>query len=294
LTTTAARPQARRRLWYDALALASLAAIAVTWWLLSHGDYVHDAYAYWSIDYRDMYGSSLVGRPATYLYSPAFAQLIWPATLLPWQIFASLWIGLNLVALTWMAGPILAALLLFIPHSPVTDEISTGNIHLLIGAAIVIGLRRPPALAFPLLTKVTPGVGVLWLAAANKWRPFAIAIGATVLICVVSFAISRDAWFDWMRLLTASSGVPVPSEASVIPGPLWLRTLLAAAVVVAGGRMQWRWTVPVAAVIALPVVWSSGLSVLVALVPLYRDRFPGWRDQLVGQVRRYRTSLSSR
>jgi hypothetical protein len=278
----------------DALIITAWVAMAWAWQTMVRGDFFYDARAYWSVDYANLYDLSLVGRRATYLYSPAFAQLIWPLTLLPWVVFAAIWSALNFAALIWMAGPVLAAVLLFFPFSPVTDEITTGNIHLLIGAAIVIGLRRPPALAFPLLTKVTPGVAVLWLAAANKWRAFAIAIGATLAICAVSFAISPDAWFDWMRLLTVSSGVPVPSEASVIPGPLWLRTLLAAVVVVAGGKMQWRWTVPVAAVIALPVVWSSGLSVLVALVPLYRDRFRAWRDQLVGQVRRYRTSLSSR
>jgi hypothetical protein len=40
--------------------------------------------------------------------------------------------------------------------------------------------------------------------------------------------------------------------------------------------------VPVAAVIALPVTWSSGLAILVALIPLYRDR----AGQVLGQLRR--------
>jgi hypothetical protein len=278
----------------DALVLTAWLAMAWAWQTMVRGDFFYDARAYWSVDYANLYDVSLVGRRATYLYSPAFAQLMWPLTLLPWVVFAAIWSALNFAVLIWMAGPVLAAVLVFFPFSPVTDEITTGNIHLLIGAAIVLGFRRSPAFAFPLLTKVTPGVGVLWLAAAERWRAFGFAIGATLLICVVSFAISPDTWFDWIRLLTASSGVRVSPEASVIPGPLWLRTLLAAVVVVGGGRMRWRWTVPVAAVIALPVVWSSGLSILVALIPLYRDRFPGWRDQLVGQVRRYRTSLSSR
>jgi hypothetical protein len=160
----------------------------------------------------------------------------------------------------------------------VRDEITTGNIHLLLGAAILIGFRQPAAHAFPLLTKVTPGVGVLWFAGAARWRQLAVAIGATLAIALVSFVLDRDAWFDWFRLLTASSTVDVPAEIGVTPGPLWLRTALAAGLVLIGGRLGWRWTVPVAAFAALPVTWSSGLAILMALIPLYRDQ--------LGQLRR--------
>lgn len=259
----------RRSLLRDGLTLASLLALAWAWLTMVQGDFFYDARAYWSIDYEDMYGASLVGRRATYLYSPAFAHLLWPGTLLPWVVFAALWSALNLAALVWMAGPILAAVLLFFPFSPVTDEITTGNIHLLIAAAIVIGFRWPAAHAFALLTKLTPGVGVVWFAAAGKWRALRWAIGATVAISLVSFAIAPSAWFEWIDLLTRSSAVSVPVDIGVIPGPLWLRTVLAAAMVLLGGRLGWRWTVPVAATLALPVTWSSGLAVLVALVPLY-------------------------
>jgi hypothetical protein len=273
--------------------VVSLVALTWTWFTLSQGDFVHDAYAYWSINYSDPYGVSLVGRPATYLYSPAFAQAIWPATLLPWNVFASLWIGLNLVVLAWMARPWLAAVLLFIPHSPVTDEITTGNIHLLIAASLVIGLRYAGAFAFPLLTKLTPGVSVLWFAGARKWRALAVAVGITLGVSLVSFVLAPQAWIDWIDLLRSSAQVPVVGGESVIAGPLWLRTALAGALVVIGGRFGWRWTVPVAATLALPVVWSSGLSVLVALVPMYRDQVAAWFAQL-GQERRYSTSLPSR
>jgi hypothetical protein len=278
----------RRNLVRDALTLAAVLTMAWAWYTMvsSSTPYFQDARAYWSIDYADMYRTSLVGRRATYLYSPAFAHAFWPATLLPWAVFAALWAALNLAVLTWMAGPILAAVLLFFPFSPIRDEITTGNIHLLIGAAIVIGFRYPAAHAFPLLTKVTPGVGVLWFAAAARWRQLAVAVGATLAIVLVSFAISQDAWFDWIYLLTESSEVSVPAEIGVISGPLWLRTTLAAGLVLIGGRLGWRWTVPVAAFVALPVTWSSGLAILVALIPLYRDQ--------LGQLRRYSTSFSSR
>jgi hypothetical protein len=252
-----------------------IGAIVFAWiWLLQR-DYFNDARAYWSVDYDDLYGRSLVGRFGTYLYSPAFAQALWPATLLPWVVFGALWSGLNLAVLTWMAGPILAALLLFMPFSPVTDEITTGNIHLLVAAAIVIGFRRPAAHAFMLLTKITPGVGLLWFAGAGRFRQLGIAMGVTAGVVAISFVIAPDQWFDWVRLLRESTGVP-QGDRGVIPGPLWLRTAVAAVIALAGGRLGWRWTVPVAVTIALPVTWSSGLSVLVALVPLYRERAAGW------------------
>jgi hypothetical protein len=274
----------QRSLLRDGLTLAALLAIGWAWVTMVRSDtpYFQDARAYWSVDYADLYGTSLVGRRATYLYSPAFAHLLWPATLLPWAVFAALWSALNLGVLVWMARPLLAAVLLFFPFSPIRDEVTTGNIHLLIAAAIVLGFRWPAAHAFPLLTKVTPGVGVLWFAAAARWRQLAIAVGATVGIALISFAIAPEAWLDWVPLLTASSGVDVPADIGVIPGPLWLRTVVAAAMVVVGGRLGWRWTVPVAAVIALPVTWSSGLAILVALIPLYRDR----AGQVLGQLRR--------
>lgn len=271
MTVTALRrPRWKRVSPRSVLTVVAIAALVFAWLFLIQRDFFLDARAYWSADLNDLYGGSLVGRRATYLYSPAFAQLMWPATLLPWAAFAALFCAINLAVLVWMAGPILAAVLLFAPFSPVTDEITTGNIHLLIAAAIVIGFRWPVAWAFPLLTKVTPGVGVLWFAGARAWRSLGIAIGSTVVIATVSFMLAPDAWFEWFGLLARSSSVAVPAEIGVIPGPLWARTLLAAGLVVVGGWRGWRWTIPVAVALALPVTWSSGLAVLVALIPLYR------------------------
>lgn len=259
----------------DALVALSLAAIVFGWlWLQLQGTFFYDARAYWALDYDNLYAGSLVGRLGTYLYSPAFAQAMWPLTLLPWQVYAALWSALNLAVLVWMTRPFLAALLLFVPFSPVTDEITTGNLHLLLAAALVLSFRYPSAYALPLLTKITPGVGVLWFLGAQKWRAFLVALGTTVAIAAVSFVIGVGQWLDWIGLLRASSGVAVPGSIGVIPGPLWLRVAAAAVLVLVGGRLGWKWTVPVAATLALPVTWSSGLSILVALVPLYRDRLP--------------------
>lgn len=262
----------RARLLRDAARLAGIIVVVFVWWLLTFHDYQHDARAYWAADLGSLYARGQVGGEDAYLYSPAFAQAFLPLSLLPWAVFAGIWAALNLAALVWMAGPVIGALLLVIPGSPIIDEVGTGNIHLMLGAAIVLSFRYPAAWAFPLLTKVTPGVGVLWLAGARRWRAFAIALGATAAISLVSFALAPTLWTDWLSVLAQNAGRQIPASASVIPGPLIVRTAVAGLLAVAGGALGWRFAVPVAATLALPVPWSSGLSLLVAVIALARRR----------------------
>ncbi len=251
--------------------VVAFAAIGFGWIGLNlAGIYFRDALAYWRPNFNDLYGGREVGVMSTYLYSPAFAQLVWPLGLLPWQAFAAVWSALNLGVLVWLVGPYLAALLFFIP-GPVADEISTGNIHLLLAAAIVIGFRQPAAWSFHLLTKITPGVAILWFVGARRWRSLLIAVGVTLAIAGISFVLAPQAWIEWIETLRRSSGVPVSGEVAVISGPLWLRTVLASVIALVGGWLGLRWVVPVAATIALPVPWSSGLALLVGSIALSRS-----------------------
>jgi hypothetical protein len=254
----------------DGLRLGGLLVVLFVWWLLSFHDYQHDARAYWTVDLGSLYAHGQVGGEDAYLYSPAFAQAFLPLTALPWAVFAALWAAINLGALVWMAGPVLAALLLVIPGSPVIDEVGTGNIHLLIGAAIVLAVRYPGAWAFPLLTKVTPGVGVMWLAGARRWRELAVAVGVTLAISAVSFVLAPGLWTDWFGTLSANAQRTIPDYAAIIPGSVLLRTAIAGGLALVGGALGWRFMMPVAATLALPVPWSSGLSVLVAVIALWR------------------------
>ena len=266
-------PPPARRLLRDGVTVAAVLVIGFVWWLVSFHDHQHDAMAYWSAGLDDPYRESVVGRRSTFLYSPAFAQVTWPLTWLPWEAFRALWATLNLGALVLLAGPVIAAVLLVFPGSPVIDEVSTGNIHLLLAAALFLAVRWPHAWAFPLLTKVTPGVAIAYLVGARHWRELATAVVVTVGISTLSLVTVPHLWLEWARVLVVSSGVPVSDSIAVVPGPLVLRTAVAGIVALAGGWLGWRWTVPVAAFIALPVPWSSGLSVLVAVVALWRR---GW------------------
>src|SRR5688572_5891787 len=94
-------PRTRRgRLARDAARIAGIAVVLFVWWLLTFSDYQHDARAYWTADLDGLYAQGEVGGENAYLYSPAFAQLMQPLTLLPWAVFAGLWAALNLAALT--------------------------------------------------------------------------------------------------------------------------------------------------------------------------------------------------
>lgn len=267
-------------------AALAVAAILFGWIGLNlSGEYFRDALAYWRPNLDDLYGGRQVGVASTYLYSPAFAQLITPLGLLPWPAFALLWSGLSLALLVWMVGPVVGALLFLVPFSPVADEISTGNIHLLLAAAVVIGLRLPWAWAFPILTKITPGVGVLWFVGSRQWRHLLIGIATAAGIALVSFVVSPGAWFEWVETLRRSSEVSVSGAIAVIPGPLWARSLAGAGLAVVAGAVSRPWLLPVAVTIALPVPWSSGLSVLVASLSLTRQTWGSWPARMADAMR---------
>ncbi|MDP9269419.1 MAG: DUF2029 domain-containing protein [Chloroflexota bacterium] len=267
-------PPHRRRLAWTAFTMICWGGIVFAWiWLnFNQRDFMQDARAYWRFDYNRLYGLGTVGGRDAYLYSPAFAQLAFPFGALPWPVFKGLWSALNIAALVWLAGPRWGVLLLLFPGSPVSDEISTGNLQLLIAVAAVTGFRYPATWAFTLLTKVTPGIGLLWFVGRRAWRQLAVALGITAAITVVSFAIGPHLWFEWADSLRHNTGVNIPAYAVALDWPLGVRLALAGAVALVGGILNWRWTVLVACALALPVFWLSGLSVLVGIIALLRGR----------------------
>ena len=230
-------------------------------------DFGLDAHAYWAVALANPYLRP-ARTPDAFLYSPPFVYVFSVMHLLPWPVFHAVWLGIELVALAWLAGewtlPMLAL-------PPVFNEVFFGNINLLIAVAIVLGLRRPGVWAFDLLSKVTPGIGVAWCAARGDWRRFAIAVGVTAAIVAASFALTPDLWFQWVATLRASTLVP-PSESSIAI-PLVPRLGVALLLLIWAGRTGRLWVLPIAVTLAIPVLWSASLSILVALVPLARPSF---------------------
>jgi glycosyl transferase family 87 len=224
-----------------------------------------DAYAYWATRGGDPYAFAEAGRIGAYVYSPVFAQLLAPLVALPWPLFSAAWTALLCLVYWRLVGRLSLPLLLFVP---IPFEIVSGNVHLLIAAAIVVGFRYPAAWALPLLTKVTPAIGLLWFAVRREWRSLAIALGTTAVVAVVSLVIAPDSWRQWLALLVRDVGAPLDTPGWYAPVPLLVRLPLAAIVVTWGALTDRRWTLPVAVILSLPIVWLNSLAILAALPAL--------------------------
>ncbi len=247
-----------------------------------------DARAYWAAPMDDPYEPASVGHESAYLYSPAFLVAMSPLRALPWPIFVGLWTAILLAVLYWLAGP-----LLFLPLALLAmPEIWGGNITILLAAAIVIGLRRPAAWAFPLLTKVTPGLGLLWFAARREWSMLLAALVATVAIIAVTAVLTPGLWAEWFALLSGSTGSStVPGS---IPIPLLVRLPVAAAVIIYAARRGQAWLLPVGVLLAMPVIWWGSLVILAAAVALRREEIEARFDRLLAGIEaRHRRRLSA-
>lgn len=227
-----------------------------------------DAQSWYTIDLHDLYGraeQSLLAVGAFRL-APVMAWLMYPLTLLPYAVFIAVYLGLTLIAVSILGRKWTPIFILAFP--PVLLEGLNGNIHLFMALAIYAGMRWPAAWAFMLLTKVTPGVGVLWFAARREWRNLAIALGTTLAIVAVGFAIAPQQWLEWIHSLVISTQNPQVGD---IPSVI-VRLPFAAALVWYAGRTSRAWLVPFACVLAMPTIWIQSSALLLASFPLYWDR----------------------
>ena len=228
-----------------------------------------DARCYYQATLADPYLHSAWNDPIAYVYSPAFLQLVTPLTQLPWQAFMAVWTALLIAAARFLTGPRLLAAGLLFPFTAM--EIAGGNVSLLLAVAIVIGFRWPAAWALVLLTKITPGIGLLWFAvrrrvAPSRDRPRRDRRDRRGLVRDAAPAVARLG----RRRSSATPGKG--GTWASVPVPLWIRLPIAAAVVVWGARTDRAWTVPVAAMLALPALWYGGISMLLAAIPLLPEQ----------------------
>jgi Glycosyltransferase family 87 len=269
LTTLRASPMVRRAV-RDGLGIAGLLFAAYLFIVVAPkaGTFGFDAYAYWSVNMADPY-TVPAGTFGAFTYSPVIARLFSVFSLLAWPTFLWLWTALLVGTVIWLGW---RSALLVLAFPPVALELYHGNVHLLMAAAIVLGFRYPIGWSFLLLTKVTPGIGLIWFAVRREWRPLAIALGFTGALVAISFAFDRQLWVDWLNegLGRTASGTPLNQFSLGIP--LVLRVPLAAVLVAWGGRTGRPWTVPAAATLALPILWPSGLAILAALWPIAQRR----------------------
>lgn len=219
-----------------------------------------DAQMYWSVNPAGPYDGFVWGGFG-FSYAPPLAQLFAALHVIPWPIFATAWTAMNVGILIWLLRPRpwVALVLAF----PIWDSLRTGQIELLMTAAVVVGFRAPATWALPILAKITPGLGMAWFAARREWRPLAIALGMTAAIVAVSVATVPVWWSDWFGFLTQRTG----GAQQLVE----LRLAIAAALVVWGARSGRAWTVPAAAMLALPVVYVHSLVMLAGASYLWRQ-----------------------
>ncbi len=254
-------------------------AVAVLFWILAvalsdptvnvsdplSGRFVtaQDARSYYGFNLADLYtGRTDWNTIGAYPYSPAFAQLVYPLNLLPWTWFVAAWTALLIAAVFVLTGPELFLVGLVVGAM----EIAGGNVSLLLAVAIVAGFRWPATWALVLLTKITPGVGLLWFVLRREWRQLAIALGFTAAVAAVSIVLMPDAWRAWMSLLASNTGKG--GTWAAVPIPLLVRGPIGVLLIAWGAPRNQRWVVPVGAMLALPALWYGSLSMLLAVIPL--------------------------
>lgn len=277
------RPLARPPL-YLVVRVAAYAAIAafVLERGILHPHLTADGATYWT-ELRNGTPYNFDWPELGFLYAPPLAQAMWPLTLLPLAAFMALWVALQTAAVTWMAGPVLTAVLVWTFYPLWANGLWAGNIYPLVGAALALTLRYPATWAFQFVMKVTPFVGVLWHLVRGEWRQLGLALAATAGICVVSFALWPAGWVEWITMLVNSYGNEPPAHWALLPIPLTVRLPLAAGIIALAAWRDWRYLLPVGAMLALPQVGWSATSLLLASVYLWRtsapdDRRAVWPD----------------
>ncbi len=223
----------------------------------------YDAFSYWftDLDARYLLAQQSLYELGAFRYSPPIGLAFSVFGLLPWWLFLTLWTAVLVACLAWLGGRWTLVLMAF---PLVALELYHGNIHLLMAAAVALGFRYPAAWSFVLLTKVTPGIGLLWFAARREWRSLLLALGATAMLVGVSLVVAPHLWPAWWATVATSAGEPAELA---IPPPLPVRLIMAAALVTWGARTDRAWTVGIAAMLSLPNLWPHGLVLALAAVP---------------------------
>jgi hypothetical protein len=246
------------------LLAAGLWVIAIAVGLVPPGG---DATTFFANRWPDPYGVTDYASGAGFYYSPPIALLFAPLTAFGLPLFSATLTATGFAALYGILGRWAWLGLLF---PPVWWDLSAGNVNTLLGFVAVTGGAW---WSVALLTKVTPGVGLLWHVVRQEWRAAGIALGITSTVCLVSALAAPQLWRDWVGSLLSNSIAYVGPGYFTIEVPLLPRLVGAIVLVTIGGRRDWRWALPVSVVLAMPVLWWSCLA---ALVGVAAKRRAGW------------------
>jgi hypothetical protein len=251
-----------------------------------------DEQAYWRAAIRFADGGSMYDPSATpgdasygYWYPPPLAQALAPlTTLLSLEGFSAAWTLLLLGCLWWLGGRNVFVALALVAFLPVAVELRVRNVHLVLAVLAVLALRRSPLFWIPAAAiKVSPVLGLAYLAAARRWREAFLTGIVGIAVLALSVLLAPGAWSEFMTLVVSQAA---SSGASVVPIPFPVRFAVAAALAVGAGLLAGRYSrdsafpvhealLIIALTIANPTLWATAFSLLVAIVPLWRTRHEG-------------------
>jgi Glycosyltransferase family 87 len=254
-----------------------LAVVATTSWTTGS-----DEQAYWGGAERVAAGQPLYdasarrNTPYAYWNPPPLAEVLAPLTaVLSSEAFTAVWTVLLLLCLWWLGGRSVVGGLGLVAFLPVAIELRTRNVHLLLAVLIVLAVRRSWAYWIPAAAlKISPVLGGVYLLAAGRVRDAVKMglVGAAVL--AVSVVVAPGAWADFFTIVAPRAE---SSAGALVALPFWLRFLVGGLVAAAAGRLGGRRgeiLLVVGLTFANPTLWVTALSILVAIVPLWRTAAP--------------------
>ena len=184
------------------------------------------------------------------------------------------WTALLLVSLALMGRRWTLLLLLF---PPVLGELWLGNLNILLGLAIVVGMRYPASVVVhpadedhagrrPHLVRRAARVAVArHRPRRHRGRRRGSATSCAVAVVRLHRGVEDAGRRDGQR--------PAPGGARRAAA----RLVVAALLVFWAARTDRAWIVPIAAGLAVPFLWWNAFAVMVAAVPLYAWRPPARR-----------------
>jgi hypothetical protein len=212
-----------------------------------------DAYSFWAADDSPYTWETNL----EYRYSPAFLWAIAPIKILPWEAFLGIWTAAHIGALIWLR----AGWILIVPG--LNEDVLRGNISTFLALFAVLAIQRSATWWAPaLLTKITPGVGLVWHLVRREWRSLFATAAITAAIVGTGFLVAPDLWTGWASALLGS---PETYEIGHPLGPLPVRVTIAAAIVAIGALTNRAWLVPIAMFLAVPGPWAFNWGVLAAI-----------------------------
>lgn len=216
-----------------------------------------DSYAYWLTGQGGPLYHLEPGVVGAFNYSPAFAQVVWPLTQLPWPVFAAAWMALEVAAFVWLLRPLgwrwVTPLVLLC-----VSEWLVGNVMPFLAIAVVLGMRRSGWWSVVALVKPTMALGPVWFAARGEWRKVRASATVTAAVMVASYLLWPGAWAAWVSFLADNAGADPTLPARVAAAVL---------LTVVAARLDARWLLAGAMLLATPV-WSGTASItLLAVLP---------------------------